>query len=877
MSTYRPSHHQQDHRPRGRRFVARLVAAAAVASGLAIAGATPAHAALACGVNELDQNVFLVNDGLWSNPLNWSRLHIPAGGEAVCVPGGIVARVDSTTTGLLSALGGASTTLRVEGTVRIESGTTVGLATAIYGASSLLNGGVIQVLGNSTFDMNSDQGGAVAFQNVVGGSLIQVQSGSTVLLRRAFTNAGTINLTGGGAFVLDSAGSSYSTTNNGSIVGGKLRLSAGTVNYSGNGTLAVLASGGNLRGTIGSAQSAEIACHTFSGGVDISQGLVNNGAITFLPPLAGDCGVSYTLPGGQTLTNNGTLTFGTPGMGSSTVRFSSFFYSSGGTIVNSPTGTVTVNGSWLSDDQITNQGTLTIATGGRLEQRFHPMVNSGTIVNQASLDLRSLQQSGTLELAADALLRQASTFTSNSTLRTTWSAASTAKLILWTASTFAGSIDVVTVGGTPTVGTTRDVISGPVSGAASAVTSQSPSVGYTAYYLSGSAVQLRAGAPGAGGINAITPARLLDTRSNGSTVDGAGQGAGLQSAGATVEVQVTGRGTVPADATAAVLNVTVTGAQGNGYATVYPCGATQPTASNLNFRTGVTIANGVIAKIGAAGKVCIYVTNATHLLADVSGYFTAASPYAPLTPARLLDTRGNGVTVDGVAQAGGLVAAGGVVELLVGGRGSVPATSAAAALNITIVGAQGNGFATVYPCGTTQPTASSLNFNTGITVANNVIAKLGTAGKVCIYVSKATHLLADVSGHFVASSGFQPITPARLHDTRASGVTVDGIGQAGGAVVGGNVVQVQITGRAGVPSTAAAAVLNITVTQPAGNGWVTAFPCGASQPTASSLNFSAGATVPNGVITKIGTNGKVCLFVSNGTQLIVDLNGWFAG
>lgn len=161
---------------------------------------------------------------------------------------------------------------------------------------------------------------------------------------------------------------------------------------------------------------------------------------------------------------------------------------------------------------------------------------------------------------------------------------------------------------------------------------------------------MRAGAPGTGGINAIAAARLLDTRTNGTTVDGLGAGAGVQAAGATVQVQVTGRGGTCRPATAAVLNVTTTGAQGAGYATIYPCSTARPTASNLNFRAGVTVANGVIAKIGTGGTVCIYVDNATNLLADVSGFFTSASPYAPLTPARLLDTRANGTTIDGVAQ-----------------------------------------------------------------------------------------------------------------------------------------------------------------------------------------------------------------------------------
>lgn len=876
MRTQPPSRPDRSRRPR--RFVANLIAAAAVASGLTLATATPAHAAIACGLNEVDQNVFLVNDGFWSNAANWSRNHIPAPGEAVCVPGGIVARVSNATSGLLAAQDGQITTLRVEGTVRIQSGTTVGLATAIYGGSNLINGGVIQVLSNSTFDMNADQNGAPAFQNAVGGSLIQVAGGSSILLRRPFVNAGTVNLTGGGTFVVDSPASAYSTTNDGAMIGGTLRHTNGTVTFGNNGALSVLTTGGSVRGTIGSAQSLALACDTFSNTIDISQGLVNNGTITFRPPIAGDCSTSYTLPGGQTLTNNGALTFGTAGQVSPSIRFSSNFYNSGGTIVNGTSGVVTVNDNWLSDDRITNRGTLTIAAGGRLEQRFYPMVNSGTIVNRNSCDLRELQQTGTLELTADCLVRLSATFASTSMLRSRWTASALTKLTVGQASTLGGTVDVVTTGATPSSGTTRDLVSGPVSGTFSKVTSQSSAVGYTALYPNGSSVQLRAGAPtGGGAIDAIVPGRLLDTRAGGTTVDGKGAGAGMQAPGATVTVQVTGRGGVPTNATAAVLNVTVTETGGPGFATVYPCGTTRPTASNLNFGAGTTVPNGVIAKLGTGGKVCIYVSNATQVLADVTGYFTASSPYVALVPARLLDTRPGELTVDGAAQGGGFVRAGSVVELQVGGRGGVPTTASAAALNVTVTGTAGPGFVTVYPCGTTRPTASSLNFGTGTTVPNNVIAKLGTGGKVCLYTSTGTHVLADVGGYFAPSSAFQPIAPARLLDSRPGESTVDGAGAGRGVAAGGTVVEVQVTGRAGVPSNAGAAVLNVTVTQTAGPGFVTAFPCGSSRPTASSLNFGAGATVPNGLISKIGTGGKVCLFVSSGTHLIADVNGWFAG
>ena len=72
-------------------------------------------------------------------------------------------------------------------------------------------------------------------------------------------------------------------------------------------------------------------------------------------------------------------------------------------------------------------------------------------------------------------------------------------------------------------------------------------------------------------------------------------------------------------------------------------------------------------------------------------------------------------------------------------------------------------------------------------------------------------------------------------------------------------------------------MLNVTVTEATGSGFITVYPCGAAQPTASSLNYTAGQTVPNMVIAKIGTGGQVCLFNTNPTQLIVDVTGYFPG
>ena len=240
------------------------------------------------------------------------------------------------------------------------------------------------------------------------------------------------------------------------------------------------------------------------------------------------------------------------------------------------------------------------------------------------------------------------------------------------------------------------------------------------------------------GFEPVTSSRLLDTRSTGTRVGA------LDGSGQAVEVQVTGRAGVPTSASAAALNVTVVDGRANdfgGFVTVFPCGM-RPDASNLNFISGQTVPNSVIAPLSASGTVCLYVYGSAHLLADVSGYVT--SGFAPLTPSRLLDTRSTGT------QVGAVDGSGRALTVQIAGRGGVPSSGVAAvALNVTVVDGLANdfgGFVTVFPCGT-RPDASNLNFISGQTVPNSVIAPLSATGTVCLYVYGTAHLLVDISGH----------------------------------------------------------------------------------------------------------------------------------
>ena len=80
---------------------------------------------------------------------------------------------------------------------------------------------------------------------------------------------------------------------------------------------------------------------------------------------------------------------------------------------------------------------------------------------------------------------------------------------------------------------------------------------------------------------------------------------------------------MPEDASAAVLNVTVTEPEAAGFVTVWPCGHPRPLASNLNYATDENVPNLVTAPIGADGDVCLYTLAATHLIADLNGWHPA--------------------------------------------------------------------------------------------------------------------------------------------------------------------------------------------------------------------------------------------------------------
>ena len=398
----------------------------------------------------------------------------------------------------------------------------------------------------------------------------------------------------------------------------------------------------------------------------------------------------------------------------------------------------------------------------------------------------------------------------------------------------------------------------------------SPAVSGDSLYIgSDQAVLTVFSLPPADRFHPLAPDRILDTRIALGTP--AAQKLGPDAA---LSLQVTGRGGVPAaGVSAVVLNVTVTEPTADSFLTVWPAGAARPLASNLNFRPAQNVPNLVTVQVGAGGQVGIYNwVGATHVVADVSGWYgTGGAGYTSVTPARILDSRlGDGWPAVKLGPDASK-------SLQVTGRGGVPAAGVSAVvLNVTVTEPTADSFLTAWPTGQARPQASNLNFVPGLTVPNLVVVKVGAGGQVDLYNSAgATHVVADVAGWFGLEggpgSGFWPVPPQRILDTRT------GNGAPVGTLGPNAAMALMVTGRGGVPAAGVSAVvLNVTVTEPTAESFLTAWPAGEARPLASNLNFTAAKTVPNLVVVKVGAGGVVDLYnYSGATHVVVDVAGWY--
>ncbi len=119
------------------------------------------------------------------------------------------------------------------------------------------------------------------------------------------------------------------------------------------------------------------------------------------------------------------------------------------------------------------------------------------------------------------------------------------------------------------------------------------------------------------------PVRLLDTRPGEVGCDAPGVPLGNDATRAQTAHRTCFGLTVPSTAKAVVGNATVIKFISSGFhwITLYPFGAAQPNASNLNFTNGQIVPNAFWVGLSSDGRFNIYSHAATHFIVDLTGYF----------------------------------------------------------------------------------------------------------------------------------------------------------------------------------------------------------------------------------------------------------------
>jgi YVTN family beta-propeller protein len=280
----------------------------------------------------------------------------------------------------------------------------------------------------------------------------------------------------------------------------------------------------------------------------------------------------------------------------------------------------------------------------------------------------------------------------------------------------------------------------------------------------------------------------------------------------------------------------------------------------------------------------IYVSNfGSNNVSVIAG---ASNPnplqFVAITPCRLYDTRpqhgGSGPIPGGTAQTFNL-------PQLAQSRGCADLSSAAAySLNVAVVPHGSLAYLTMWPAGEQQPLVATLNSLDGRIKANAAILPAGYQGAISVYVTNTTDVVLDIDGYFAQVSGstlaFYPLTPpCRVADTRST-TFPPGLGAphlTGGAQRDFPV----LSSSCGIPGTAQGYSLNLSVVPypvlGSPLGYLEVWPKDQMpQHPVSTLNNLTGTVVANAALVPAGTDGKITVYPSNDTDLVIDANGYFA-
>jgi hypothetical protein len=259
--------------------------------------------------------------------------------------------------------------------------------------------------------------------------------------------------------------------------------------------------------------------------------------------------------------------------------------------------------------------------------------------------------------------------------------------------------------------------------------------------------------------------------------------------------------------------------------------------------------------------------------------------YVPLAPCRLMETRAE-YNFEGRTGSFGppFVGRGETRSLTVSSSAvcPIPASARALVLNVTLIPRAPVDFVTVYPGDEDPPEYWTVRSLDQQIVANSAIVRVGGDRTVRVFSSGEADVLIDVSGYFTDSTAqpnlvFYPVTPCRAVETRIDYRSPAGpFGPPSLNAAETRRFRMPAAPGCSIPANAAAYSATVTVVPPGPLAYLTAWPAGTAQPNVSSINSFAGRVLANNLIIPAGADGAIDVFAYDRTDVIVDINGYFA-
>lgn len=306
----------------------------------------------------------------------------------------------------------------------------------------------------------------------------------------------------------------------------------------------------------------------------------------------------------------------------------------------------------------------------------------------------------------------------------------------------------------------------------------------------------------------------------------------------TRRITVAGLAGVPAGTSAVMVRVAVRNISASGYLQVFACDAGVPSASTLNYNSGLLSATMTMVRV-SAGEICVLASTAADLRLDVVAVAaaTGVGPQAIVTK-RALDTRSSTP-----------IPAGGTRSASIGAMG-IPAGSKAVTVMVTVLGPTTAGSIGVGPCGGTP---WIVPFGAGANQVFSGVIRSNDSG-LCVSSTEQVHVVLDVTAAWTGTNRLVPIAPQRLFDSRPTGPITPG-GRFLPLVVPAGSTQAQLTiALVGGPANAALFVWN----------------CADKPPTAAAA-YTPGYT-NNAVTMTLKVSGNaLCLASTANVHVLVDV------